>query len=232
MDKTQLRCRSATARRKKGRKVLKRNHLVLPIIVAGLVLIAWFAASRHIRHQTSHQATLLSDGGGGAIRVHQSDEDAPQSLVNKPAPGFTLVDLNGKKVSLIDYRGKAVLVNFWATTCGPCKVEIPWFVDFHNQYASQGFEILGLSYDSLDDEDKAAAAKDKEEIRAFIAGMHMNYPVVTGGESVAQAYGGVDGLPSSFFIDRRGVVVAQTMGLHSREEIEGDIKKALATGGA
>jgi peroxiredoxin len=212
---------------------VKRNHLVTLIIVAAVVLIAWFGAYRHIRRQQmGRQATLVREGGGSAITVNQSPDDgSATSLVNKPAPSFTLVDLNGKKVSLSDYRGKAVLVNFWATTCGPCKIEIPWFVDLHNQYASQGFEILGLSYDALDDEDKATAAKDKEEIRSFIANMHMNYPVVTGGESVAEAYGGVDGLPSSFFIDRKGTVVAQTMGLHSRDEIESDIKKALATGG-
>jgi peroxiredoxin len=209
---------------------VKRNHLVILIIVAALVLIAWFAAYNHIRHrQAIHQATLVRDSGGAAITLQQSPgEDAPLQLVNKPAPAFTLVDLNGKKVSLSDYRGKAVLINFWATTCGPCKIEIPWFVDLHNQYASQGFEILGLSYDSIDDTDKSAAAKDKEEISAFVSKMHMNYPVVTGGENVAQAYGGVDGLPSSFFVDRQGVVVAQTMGLHPREEIESDIKKALA----
>lgn len=212
---------------------MKRNHLVILIIVATFVLIAWFGAYNHIRRQqASHAATLVRDGGGAVINVQQSPgEDAPLRLVNMPAPAFTLVDLNGKKVSLSDYRGKAVLVNFWATSCGPCKIEIPWFVDLHNQYAAQGFEILGLSYDSLDESDKVAAAKDKEEINAFISKMHMNYPVVTGGESVAQAYGGVDGLPSSFFIDRKGVVVAQTMGLHPREEIESDIKKALATGG-
>ena len=218
---------------------MKRNHLVIVIIVAALVLIAWSGFFNHLHHAKQQAnlgtgAVLVPDNGGSPIAVHSTGEtlqNPAEALENKPAPAFTLADLDGKKVSLSDYKGKAVLVNFWATWCGPCKVEIPWFEDLHTQYASQGFEILGVSNDSLDEDDKAALLKDKQEIRDFATRMRMNYPVLTGGDKIADSYGGVDSLPTSFFIDRKGVIVAETNGLHPRDEIEADIKKALGAGG-
>ena len=87
-------------------------------------------------------------------------------LEGKPAPAFALEDLSGKKVSLASYKGKAVLINFWATWCGPCKIETPWLVELRNQYAAQGFEMLGIDTegDDLDKDDNAGWAKDKAEI--------------------------------------------------------------------
>jgi thiol-disulfide isomerase/thioredoxin len=136
-----------------------------------------------------------------------------------PAPDFTLETLDGKSVSLSSLRGKAVVVNFWATWCGPCKIETPWLVELQNQYGAQGLQIVGVAMDD----------SGKDEIARFAKDMGMNYPVVLGREAVGQAYGGVDALPESFFIGRDGKIVDKIMGLEGRSEIEDAIKKALNT---
>jgi peroxiredoxin len=161
-----------------------------------------------------------------------ADDDIPMNpLEGQLAPPFTLKDTTGHKVSLSDYKGKAVIVDFWATWCAPCKVEIPWLEQFHNQYASQGLEILGVSEDDLDLDNKAKLQQEKQDIAAKAAQMKINYPVLIDDASVSTPYGGIDGLPTTFFIDRSGKVVASTVGLVPRDTIEADIKKALGSGG-
>jgi cytochrome c biogenesis protein CcmG/thiol:disulfide interchange protein DsbE len=150
-------------------------------------------------------------------------------LVGKPAPQFSLEDLSGKKVSLADYKGKAVLINFWATWCGPCKLETPWLVDLRNQYAGKGFEILGVSTDDIDRGDAKMFGQEKKEISDFVQRMHMPYPVLIEGDSVSKPYGGLDAMPTSFFVDRSGKIVAATMGITSKDDIEANIEKALGS---
>jgi len=150
----------------------------------------------------------------------------PQPLVygrsnGKEAPDFVLKDLDGKQVRLSDFRGKAVLLNFWATWCGPCKVEMPWFVDFQREYGPQGLQIVGVA---LDD-------SGRDEIQKFAKDMGVNYTVLQGQDDVGDAYGAV-GLPTTFYIDRNGKIVDSASGLVSRSEIEDNIKKALAEGKA
>jgi len=135
----------------------------------------------------------------------------------KAAPDFTLTSLEGKNISLTDYRGKAVLLNFWATWCGPCKIEMPWFVELQNQYGAQGLQIVGVAMDD----------SSKEDIAKFVKDMGVNYPVLIGKEAVGDAYGGVPALPESFFISRDGKIVDRIMGLEGKAEIEDAIKKAL-----
>jgi cytochrome c biogenesis protein CcmG/thiol:disulfide interchange protein DsbE len=149
--------------------------------------------------------------------------------MGKPAPAFALEDLNGKKVTLDSYKGKAVLINFWATWCGPCKIETPWLIDLRNKYAGQGFEILGISAeaDDLKEDDKAGWAKDKAAIAKFVSEEKVPYPILINGDSITQAYGGFDAMPTSFFVDRNGTVVAAQMGITSASDIEVNIKKAL-----
>ena len=153
-------------------------------------------------------------------------------LKDKPAPAFTLEDMKGNKVSLDSFKGKAVLINFWATWCAPCKIETPWLVELRNQYASQGFEILGISTegDDLQPGDKEGWAKDKAAIAKFVEQEKMPYPVLIDGDSIAKPYGGLDELPTSFFVDRNGTVVAAQLGLTSKDDIEANIRKALAAG--
>ena len=135
------------------------------------------------------------------------------------APDFTLESLDGKNVRLSDLRGKAVLLNFWATWCGPCKIETPWFVELQNQYGSQGLQVIGVAMDDSSKDDIAKFAKD----------MGMNYPVLLGKEAVGDEYGGVPALPETFFIGRDGKIVGKIMGLESRSEIEDSVKQALDT---
>jgi cytochrome c biogenesis protein CcmG/thiol:disulfide interchange protein DsbE len=166
---------------------------------------------------------LVADAAGGA-------PEYVSPLAGKAAPAFSLEDLSGNKVSLESYKGKAVLVNFWATWCAPCKIETPWLVELRDQYTAQGFEILGISAegDGVGKDDKAAWDKDKAVIAKSVQQLHMQYPVLIDGDSISEQWGGLDELPMSFFVDRTGKVVAVQMGLTSKADIEGNIKKALA----
>lgn len=139
------------------------------------------------------------------------------NLSGKPAPEFALQSLQGATVHLSDFRGKAVLLNFWATWCQPCKIEMPWFEDLQKQYGSQGLQVVGIALDDA----------SKEDIAKFTKEMGVNYPILLGKESVGSAYGGVQFLPSTFFIDRQGKIVARVFGLKSKSEIEDHIKAAL-----
>ena len=144
-----------------------------------------------------------------------------RSILHDPASHFTLTDLQGDKVSLDSLKGKTVVLDFWATWCGPCKVEMPWFEEFRKQYASQGFEILGLA----DDVDAGKDAIGKVAKKAGVS-----YPILLTDGKVQTAYGGLDVLPMSFYVDRNGVVVEETAGLGSKDEIEAHIKKTIASG--
>ena len=140
------------------------------------------------------------------------------------APDFALKDADGKTVRLSDYKGKVVLLDFWATYCGPCKVEMPWFVELQKQYGPQGFQIVGVSMD-----DDSTSSK---EIAKFADDLGVNYPILLGTESVGQSYGGVSVLPTTFFLDRDGKIIAREFGLQSRSVFVDHIKKALSQGQA
>jgi len=148
----------------------------------------------------------------------QPAENNGPTGAGKPAPEFALQSLDGKTIKLSDLRGKAVVVNFWATWCQPCRVEMPWFVDMQKQYGPDGLQILGINAD----EDA-----NKEELEKFARGMGVNYPVLLGSEQVEQAYGGIQFLPITVYVDRDGNVVDKVFGLKGRGEIEDDIKLAL-----
>jgi cytochrome c biogenesis protein CcmG/thiol:disulfide interchange protein DsbE len=139
--------------------------------------------------------------------------------VRQKAPEFALKDSNGKTVHLSDYKGKVVLLDFWATWCGPCKIEIPWFMEFEQEYRSRGFEVLGVSMD--DDGWKA--------ITPYVTAKKMNYRVVLGDDKTADQYGGLEALPTTFVIDRDGRVAATHVGLANKKEFSDAIEKLLDT---
>jgi len=207
---------------------VKRNTLVIFIVLFILAVFAWAGwANWEYRRQAAErqlasvaQGELVPDPAGGAPQF-------VTPLKGKPAPEFALEDLSGKKVSLASYKGKAVLINFWATWCGPCKIETPWLIELRNQYAAQGFEILGVSTDDIDRDDKQKLIDEKKEIAHSAEQMHIPYPVLIDGASLATPYGGLDEMPTSFFVDRNGTVVAAQLGLTSKDDIESNIKKAL-----
>ncbi len=134
------------------------------------------------------------------------------------AADFTLKDANGASVKLSDYRGKVVLLNFWATWCGPCGVEVPWFTEFEQRYKSQGFAVLGVSMD----EDGWPAVKP------YLADHKVNYRVLLGNDTIAQLYGGLDSLPTSFVIDKAGrVAFPPHIGLIGKNEYVNEIECLL-----
>ncbi|MEQ1885851.1 MAG: TlpA disulfide reductase family protein [Bryobacteraceae bacterium] len=137
--------------------------------------------------------------------------------VRKPAPDFTLKDVNGSPVKLSDYKGKVVLLNFWATWCGPCKLEIPWFMEFEQKYKDRDFAVLGVSFD--DDGWKS--------VKPYITEHKLNYRVMIGSEELGQLYGNVDALPTSFIIDRQGRIAAHHEGLVDKQDYQNEILKLL-----
>ncbi|HET7440895.1 MAG TPA: TlpA disulfide reductase family protein [Terriglobales bacterium] len=178
---------------------MKRNPLILVIValVVSLMLFAGFHLARR--------------PGNSSASVNFKD---------RMAPDFELKSLDGKTVHLSDFRGKAVLLNFWATWCEPCKIEMPWFVELQKQYGPQGFQVVGVAMDDASEQD----------ITKFTKEMGVNYPILIGKEQVGEAYGGIPFLPFTFFIDRSGKVTDKVPGLKSRSDIEDNIKKALSSG--
>jgi thiol-disulfide isomerase/thioredoxin len=162
-------------------------------------------------------ALMLVFGFKLARRSPQAVASGAAQMKNGTAPDFTLQSLDGKSIRLSDFRGKPVVLNFWATWCGPCKIEMPWFVELQKQYGPAGLQFLGVAMDD-------ASTKD---IAEFAASMKVNYPILIGKESVGDAYGGVQFLPETFYIDREGKVVDKAFGLKGRGEIEDEIKKIV-----
>lgn len=173
--------------------------------LAGLLLVSWIAAppapAQSVPSGQKHRQLSIGHAWRG------------------PAPDFALESLQGETVHLSDFRGKVVLLNFWATWCGPCKILTPWLVDLQNQYGPQGLEIIGIALD--EDASQAEIAEVADQLR-------VNYMVLIGNEKMAEAYGGVPAMPDTFFIGRDGKIVDSLVGLKGKGELEDSIKKALA----
>ncbi len=157
----------------------------------------------------------------GCARKSDSVEAASlkPAAERQPAPEFSLKDANGRTVRLSDYRGKVVLLNFWATWCGPCKLEIPWFVEFEKRHKDRGFAVLGVSMDE----------DGWDSVKPYLIRAKVNYRVLMGTDTVAMLYGGVESLPTTFLIDREGKIARVHVGLVSKSEYENDIETLLGT---
>ena len=164
-----------------------------------LVLLAGFAACKK-----TPRADAVTPMGGAA------------PAIGAPAPDFTLLSVEDEKVSLSEFKGKVVLVNFWATWCPPCKKEIPDFMDFQKTYGDRGFEILGIS---LDD--------DKDAVLEYLTSNPMNYFVLFGSPDVAALYGNIRSIPTTFLVDREGIIRATEVGMMPRSYWEQKIEALL-----
>jgi len=212
---------------------VKRSGLVVGLMIAGISLMFWVGwhnlrARRLAMQQAEANRIVLTaaPANSGTAQASPSETDPPEVLMRgRKAPAFTLTTIDGKKVSLSDYKGRPVLVNFWATWCGACKLEMPWFEEFRQKYGSQGFEILGIAQDDA----------PKDEIDKVAKRINVSYPILFPDAKVAPAYGGVEYLPESFYVGRDGIIQIQTAGLASdglgaKDEIEANIKRLIAGG--
>ncbi|MFP5235563.1 MAG: TlpA family protein disulfide reductase [Acidobacteriota bacterium] len=141
---------------------------------------------------------------------------SPQALLHKAAPQFTRNDLQHRSIDLRSYRGKVVLLTFWATWCAPCQTEIPKFLEWQRTLGPRGFEVLAISMDD-----------DAGPVARLVQRKHVSYPVIMGDTQLAQLYGGILGLPVNFLIDRQGVVQAVFQGESNLESIHGRIQALL-----
>jgi len=184
---------------------LKRIGLILATL-AGIVAFALLA----------NRATRIPPA-----RAAKTYPDRPTA-----SPDFTLKDLEDHDVSLSRFKGKVVLVNFWATWCGPCKIEIPWLIELQNKYGARGFTVLGVA---MDEEGKSAVAPFVQKERFKVAGtsQSMNYPIVLGNDATADKFGGLIGFPTSVLISQDGRVVKRVDGLVSYDEIDKAIQSLL-----
>jgi len=163
-------------------------------------------------------------------RVHgKTGSSVPARVANvagRAAPDLKLKDLDGKDVSLADLKGKVVFVNFWATWCDPCRIEIPWLIDMQAKYASRGFTVVGVA---MDDEGKSVVAPfvAKEKFDVNGQPLPMSYPIWIGTDDAADKFGGILGYPTSFLISRDGKLVEKFQGLKSQDELEKAIESQL-----
>ena len=155
----------------------------------------------------------VSQAEKGLERRSSLKSEGPRHM----APDFTLKDADGKPVTLSEFKGKVVLLNFWATWCGPCKIEIPWFKDFQKTYKDKGFTVLGVA---MDDE-------GWEAVKPYIMAKQVNYPVVVADAQTDTKYGGIESLPTTFVIDKNGKIANVHIGLVSRQDYENDIEQLL-----
>ncbi len=136
--------------------------------------------------------------------------------LRKAAPGFVLTDSTGAAVDLSSYKGKVVLLDFWATWCGGCKVEIPWYIEFASKYKDSGLAVIGVSMDE----------EGWKLVKPFLAAKKMNYPVVIGDEGLAKKYG-LEAMPMTLVIDREGKVAVSHTGLVDKVGFEDEVRTVL-----
>jgi thiol-disulfide isomerase/thioredoxin len=187
---------------------MKKIALIL-ITVSALIALTVYA----------DRATRLSTKASGAA-------PAPADGAGTPAPELKLKDLGDKDVTLAGLKGKVVFVNFWATWCDPCRIEIPWLIDIQSKYADKGFTVVGVA---MDEEGKSAVAPFIAKERFDVNGQQlpMSYPIWIGTDEASDKFGGILGYPTSFLISRDGKVVRKFQGLKSQDELIQAIESQL-----
>jgi len=184
---------------------MKRIGLILATLV--VIAVGAFVESRVVRLPSA--------------RAAKANKESISSSVD-----FTVKDLDDHEVSLSQFQGQVVLLNFWATWCGPCNIEIPWLIDLQNKYYARGFTVLGVA---MDEEGRSAVAPFVQTKHFKVGGtaQSMNYPIVLGNDATADKFGGLVGFPTSVLISQDGRVVKRVDGLVSYDEIEKAIQSQL-----
>jgi thiol-disulfide isomerase/thioredoxin len=203
-----------------------RRAILLLMMAAGLALVVWSGWQNLRQRRSAMQAQQQGriDLMPGMSSAAAGDPSAGQSqLRGQPAPAFNLLDLNGKTVSLSNFKGRPLLINFWGTYCAPCKIEMPWLEEFSKTYAPDGFQVIGITYDSEVGRD--IIAKDVHKLG-------VTYPILLSTPKAENDYlSGTEALPMSFYIDKTGKVIEVTAGLGSKDELESMVKETIASGG-
>ena len=189
---------------------MMKPALIVIAILAVIVIGAHFA----------DKATRLPKTAAASLTKTESKDES------KPEPELTLKDLDGKDVTLASLKGKVVLVNFWATWCEPCKIEIPELIELQQEYGPKGFTVLGIA---MDDEGRPAVAPfvQKEKFDTDAGKSTMNYPIVIGNDAAGDKFGGLLGYPTSVLLSRDGKQVKRITGLISRDDIVKSIQAQL-----
>ncbi|MFN3344387.1 MAG: TlpA family protein disulfide reductase [Chloroherpetonaceae bacterium] len=169
---------------------------------------------------------VVAASGMALMMTPASNAEAVQTSVatdGKKAPDFSLTTIDGKSLNLYDYKGKGVIINFWATWCPPCRAEIPDMIELQKEYESKGFSFIGI-----------AVGDEEEKVKAFVSAQKMNYPVAMGSRELAASYGkftkegAIRGIPTSFVINGKGEIVDYFIGARDKATFTEAIKKAIA----
>jgi thiol-disulfide isomerase/thioredoxin len=187
---------------------VKRSVVFVLFVV--IAITALLFSGKFLSHPRSGTASVNANSG-------PQDQFGPARGTMAPDFELQLLQGKGKTMQLSSLKGKAVIVNFWATYCDPCKIEMPWLADLQKKYGPQGLQIIGVVMDD----------PGEKTIVDFTKKVGTNYPVLVGTDKVADLYGGIDGLPTTFFLDRDGKVVDRVLGLEDESLIEASVKKSL-----
>jgi thiol-disulfide isomerase/thioredoxin len=199
-----------------------RRALLLLTLAAGITLVVWSGWKNWSQRRSAMQAQQQARVDLVPNQPANGSSDGQSPLQGKPAPAFTLLDLNGKKVSLSDFKGRPLLINYWGTYCAPCMVEMPWLQEFSRKYAPDGLAIVGITYDSEVGRDAIARTTQK---------LGVTYPILLSTPKAEKDYlSGTEALPMSFYVDREGKIIEISAGLGSKDELESLVKETIAAG--
>ena len=149
----------------------------------------------------------------------KEQHSVPAGEIGSRLPDFVLKDLQGRSLSLAEFRGKVVLIDFWATWCEPCKKEMPGYQMLLDRYGPQGFAVLGLKFSTM---------KDTENPIRFAKRIGVRYPLAAATEELMKKFGGIEGLPTTMLYDRAGILRKKIIGFEYTSVIEGELKRLLA----
>jgi len=189
------------------RKNMKK--LLLMGLLVGLLPLLFLACGEKNEASQSQQTT---------VQESESVQSSPSQTSDlKKAPNFALQDAEGKTVQLSDFAGKVVVLNFWATWCGPCRTEIPGFVRLYSKYQDKGLVIVGISVDQ----------KGWSVVKPFMKQYKINYPILMANQQVVLDYGGIQAIPTTFIINQDGEIVEKLVGLRPETYFENRIQQLL-----